>query len=38
MERLEQDVKGADYNKELLYQEQIKTVKALLLKNRYKED
>jgi len=32
MERLEQDVKWADYNKELLYQEQIKTVKELLLK------
>lgn len=32
MERLEQDVKWADYNKELLYQEQIKTVKNLLLK------
>ena len=34
MERLEQDVKGADYNKELLYQEQIKTVKNLLLGNK----
>lgn len=32
MKRLEQDVKGADYNKEMLYQEQIKTVKNLLLK------
>lgn len=32
MERLEQDVKWADYNKELLYQEQIKTVKELLSK------
>ena len=34
MGRLEQDVKWADYNKEMLYQEQIKTVKKLLLKDK----
>lgn len=32
MERLEKDVKGADYDKEKIYQEQIKTVKEILLK------
>ena len=32
MERLEQDVKWADYDKEKIYQEQIKTVKEILLK------
>ena len=32
MERLEKDVKWADYDKEKIYQEQIKTVKGILLK------